>query len=160
MSIIKNQTKGYYNILNDLMDKWLRIIGPGAFIVYQELIRFCKGGEKIPFPNVTAVDWAAWIGMSYPSFLKNIKILEDHGLIKVYRGQNKSRFVKESNMYEICVMPEVTDGMIKRSKVSFFKDSVRFGDPLRNEPMFKHKEDSPYKNFLHPYTFLTNFLYT
>ena len=143
---LKNHKKGYYHIENDLLDKWLRIIGPGAFIVYQELVRFCPGGLHIPFPTVTMIDWAAWVGMSYPSFSKHIDTLEEFGLIKIIRGRNKSRFVKESNKYEILPLPEVTPDDVEGVKP--FPKGVRFGDQLRGERIFKTEEDSPYKESL------------
>jgi len=143
---LKNKNKGFFYAQNDLLDKWLRIIGPGAFIVYLELIRFCPGSSHIPFPTVTAQDWAAWIGISYPSFLKHINSLEQHGLIQVHRARNKSQFVKESHEYEILPLPEITKA--QKATVEKFPEYIRFGDPVYDEPIFRNRQDSPYKNSL------------
>ena len=147
ISGIKNSEPGYFHIKNDLLDKWLRIIGPGAFIVYQEFVRFCPGGKDTPFPNVSMIDWAAWIGISYLSFSKHIETLEKYGLIKIIQGRNKSRFVKESHKYEILPLPEVMIDDAKKTK-PFPKGVKHFGDLLRGENIFKTKEDSPYKEFI------------
>jgi hypothetical protein len=132
---LKNHKKGYFNVENNLLDKWLRIIGPGAFITYQELNRFCRGGEHIPFPNVTMKDWATWIGISRQSFILHIKTLETHGLIVVLPGNNPSGFIKEANRYEILELPEPTADDLET--VSNFPKNCHFGDPLRGEPLFR-----------------------
>jgi hypothetical protein len=137
---LKNYKRGYFLIENILLDKWLRIIGPGAYIVYQELNRFCRGGERIPFPNVTANDWGKWIGISHISFLKHIKTLEKYGLIKVTAQRYKDTRLRKGNKYEILPLEDPSEKDLH--DIEPFDDS-RFGDPLLDRPMFlKHDNET------------------
>jgi len=130
--IVNKIRHGFYLMENEVLDKWVRVIGPGAFMVYNLLRRFCKPGEVQPFPQVRVEDWAAWLGISGVAFMKHIATLGRWDLITVSRKNARAKYT-----YVINPVPSLPKKA--RQQVTRFPANIRFGDPLWDEPMFTHK---------------------
>jgi hypothetical protein len=135
----KGRDAGWYLSSNALTDKWARIIGPQAFLIYHTFKSLCRGQEERPFPRVRQVDWAEYMGMGLQVYQRSLKILTGVGLLSVIqptgedRLQHKPSKIILNDLEAVSITPELLTTM----KVKRFSDSCRFNDPLFDSPVWQ-----------------------
>lgn len=93
---------GWFQTDNDLVDKWIRIIGPIAFTVFCLFDRACKGGESFVYPQrISQKEWAEWIGIAPDTFARAIQTLENVGLLEVKRPVGRARILGVPYRYKL-----------------------------------------------------------
>lgn len=97
---------------NIIIDKYLTIIGPAAYVIYSVLIRRSRDGYS--FPGLSHLQEVS--GLSRNTVIKAIETLEEEGLINVVRPNRKGG--RTSNEYWIL---EVSNNDIVESSSSLIE---------------------------------------
>jgi len=144
MTTIIDENKGFTIIDNNILDRWLRIIGPGPYMVYSVLKRMCRGNSQIVFPHVSQYDWSQYIGISELSFKNHINTLSNHRLIECEIPKSSERRKGFTAKY-ILTSPEKwcckEEDMPKP-----INSNCKFHDPIYEpeQPLFRGKENDYY----------------
>ena len=143
----KGRDAGWYHASNILTDKWARIVGPQAFLIFHTFKSLCKGQEERPFPRVRQQDWAEFMGMGHQVYQRNLKLLVDVGLVDVILPTGEDRIDRKPSRIILADPDEVpiTREVLDRLSIKPMSNSCRFNDPLFEpdvwkQSMFRTKE--------------------
>ena len=97
---------GYLIIPNYFLKKWVRILGVGPVVLYQELLTYCHKEKTIAWPTIDSL--CQQMGIAKTTLLRYQNTLIKFGLIKnITRGKSTTGHYK-NNIYQITSLEELS----------------------------------------------------
>ncbi len=106
-----NQTKsskeGYIIVTNYFLKKWVKVLGVGPVVLYEELLAYCHKGKYIAWPTLNSL--CQQMGIAKTTLLRYQDTLLRFGLIKnITRGKSTTGHYR-NNIYQITPLEELTE---------------------------------------------------
>ncbi|MBA7519970.1 hypothetical protein ES705_12058 [subsurface metagenome] len=106
-----NQTKsseeGYIIVPNYFLKKWVKVLGVGPVVLYEELLTYCHKGKYIAWPTIDSL--CEQMGIAKTTLLRYQDTLLRFGLIKnITRGKSTTGHYR-NNIYQITPLEELTE---------------------------------------------------
>ena len=95
----KETKEGYIIVPNTFLKKWVRVLGVGPVVLYQELLTYCHKEKTIAWPSLATLSYQ--LGISKNSLLNYRKILLKYGLIEKIVKRRTARGNYQSNVYKV-----------------------------------------------------------
>ena len=97
---------GYLIIPNYFLKKWVRVLGVGPVVLYQELLTYCHKEKTIAWPTINSL--CQEMGIAKTTLLRYQNTLIKFGLIKnITRGKSTTGHYK-NNIYQITSLEELS----------------------------------------------------
>ncbi len=108
--ILKKQNKsskeGYIIVTNYFLKKWVRVLGVGPVVLYQELLTYCHKEKYIAWPTINSL--CQQMGIAKTTLLRYQNTLIKFGLIKnITRGKSTTGHYR-NNIYQITSLEELS----------------------------------------------------
>jgi len=105
-----NQTKsskeGYIIIPNYFLKEWVKVLGVGPVVLYQELLTYCHKEKYIAWPTIDSL--CQQMGIAKTTLLRYQNTLVKFGLIKnITRGKSTTGHYR-NNIYQVISLEELT----------------------------------------------------
>src|SRR4030042_4680212 len=102
----KSSKEGYIIVPNCFLKKWVRVLGVGPVVLYQELLTFCHKEKYIAWPTINSL--CQQMGIAKTALLRYQNTLIKFGLIKkIARGKSTTGHYK-NNIYRITSLEELS----------------------------------------------------
>jgi predicted transcriptional regulator len=102
----KEKKEGYIIVTNYFLKKWVRILGVGPVVLYEELLTYCHKGKYIAWPTINTL--CQEMGIAKTTLLRYQNTLLRFGLIKnVTRGKSTTGHYR-NNIYQITSIEELS----------------------------------------------------
>jgi len=103
----KSSKEGYIIVPNTFLKKWVRVLGVGPVVLYQELLTYCHKEKTIAWPTIYSL--CHEMGIAKTTLLRYQNTLIKFGLIKnITRGKSTTGHYK-NNIYRITSLEELTE---------------------------------------------------
>ena len=110
----KSSKEGYIIVPNYFLKKWVRVLGVGPVVLYQELLTYCHKEKTIAWPTIHSL--CQEMGIAKTTLLRYQNTLIKFGLIKnITRGKSTTGHYK-NNIYQITSLEELSEPS-KSSKI-------------------------------------------
>lgn len=129
-TIIKDRSTGYYIVKNVIVDKWLRVVGPDAFVVWHLFKSMCKGNSEVVFLKVRQKDWAEYCGIGLQRFQRALKRLSEVELLFIELPIGEDRLRHYATTYVLNELPDQVPEEFIKPNIKPFTPDCRFIDPL------------------------------
>jgi len=105
-----NQTKlgkeGYIIVTNYFLKKWVKVLGVGPVVLYEELLTYCHKEKYIAWPTINSL--CQQMGIAKTTLLRYQNTLIKFGLIKnITRGKSTTGHYR-NNIYQITPLEELS----------------------------------------------------
>lgn len=98
---------GYIIVTNCFLKKWVKVLGVGPVVLYQELLTYCHKGKYIAWPTIGSL--CQQMGIAKTTLLRYQDTLIRFGLIKnITRGKSTTGHYR-NNIYQIIPLEELTE---------------------------------------------------
>ena len=102
----KSSKEGYIIVPNYFLKKWVRVLGVGPVVLYQELLTYCHKEKTIAWPTIHSL--CQEMGIAKTTLLRYQNTLIKFGLIKnITRGKSTTGHYK-NNIYQITSLEELS----------------------------------------------------
>jgi len=102
----KSSKKGYIIVPNYFLKKWVRVLGVGPVVLYQELLTYCHKEKDIVWPTINSL--CQQMGIAKTTLLRYQNTLIRFGLIKnISRGKSSAGHYK-NNIYQMTSLEELS----------------------------------------------------
>jgi len=102
----KSSKEGYIIVPNTFLKKWVRVLGVGPVVLYQELLTYCHKEKDIAWPTINSL--CQHMGIAKTTLLRYQNILIRFGLIKnISRGKSTTGHYK-NNIYRMTSLKELS----------------------------------------------------
>ena len=139
---LNNQTKsskeGYIIVTNYFLKKWVKILGVGPVVLYQELLTYCHKEKYIAWPTINSL--CQQMGIAKTTLLRYQNTLIKFGLIKnITRGKSTTGHYR-NNIYQITSIEElskhpdpvkITDFLGSKMKPDRFQNDTSIGSNMK-----------------------------
>ena len=126
----KSSKEGYIIVPNYFLKKWVRVLGVGPVVLYQELHTYCHKGKTIAWPTIHSL--CQQMGIAKTTLLRYQNTLIKFGLIKnITRGKSTTGHYK-NNIYRITPLEELS-GHPDPDKIIDFLGSKMKPDRYQND---------------------------
>jgi len=126
----KSSKEGYIIIPNYFLKKWVRVLGVGPVVLYQELLTYCHKEKYIAWPTINSL--CQQMGIAKTTLLRYQNTLIKFGLIKnIARGKSTTGHYK-NNIYRITSLEELS-GHPDPDKIIDFLGSKMKPDRYQND---------------------------
>ena len=95
----KSDKEGYIVVTNHFLKKWVRILGVGPVVLYQELLTYCHKGKYIAWPTIDSL--CQQMGIAKTTLLRYQNTLLRFGLIKNIRRSKSTIGNYRRNIYQV-----------------------------------------------------------
>jgi len=103
----EEKKEGYIIVTNYFLKKWVRVLGVGPFVLYQELLTYCHKEKYIAWPTIDSL--CQQMGIAKTTLLRYQNTLIKFGLIKnITRGKSTTGHYK-NNIYQIASIEELSE---------------------------------------------------
>jgi len=103
----KERKEGYIIVPHYFLKKWVRVLGVGPFVLYQELLTYCHKEKYIAWPTINSL--CQQMGIAKTTLLRYQNTLIKFGLIKnITRGKSTTGHYK-NNIYQITSLEELSE---------------------------------------------------
>jgi len=103
----EEKKEGYIIVTNYFLKKWVRVLGVGPFVLYQELLTYCHKEKYIVWPTINSL--CQQMGIAKTTLLRYQNTLIKFGLIKnITRGKSTTGHYK-NNIYQIASLEELSE---------------------------------------------------
>jgi len=103
----KEKKEGYIIVTNHFLNKWIKILGVGPVVLYQELLTYCHKEKYIAWPTINSL--CQQMGIAKTTLLRYQNTLIKFGLIKnITRGKSTTGHYK-NNIYQITPLEELKE---------------------------------------------------
>jgi len=100
------EKEGYIIVPNYFLKKWVKVLGVGPVVLYQELLTYCHKEKYIAWPTIDSL--CQEMGIAKTTLLRYQNTLIKFGLIKnITRGKSTTGHYK-NNIYQITSMEELS----------------------------------------------------
>lgn len=97
---------GYIIVTNYFLKKWVKVLGVGPVVLYQELLTYCHKGKYIAWPTIDSL--CEQMGIAKTTLLRYQDTLIRFGLIKnITRGKSTTGHYR-NNIYQITPLEELS----------------------------------------------------
>jgi len=126
----RERKEGYIIVPHYFLKKWVRILGVGPFVLYQELLTYCHKEKYIAWPTINSL--CQQMGIAKTTLLRYQNTLLRFGLIKnITRGKSTTGHYK-NNIYQITSLEELS-GHPDPGKIIDFVGSKMKPDRYQND---------------------------
>src|SRR5665648_157927 len=102
----EEKKEGYIIVPNYFLKKWVKILGVGPVVLYQELLTYCHKEKYIAWPTIDSL--CQQMGIAKTTLLRYQNTLVKFGLIKnVTRGKSTTGHYR-NNIYQVISLEELT----------------------------------------------------
>ena len=102
----KEIKEGYIIVPNYFLKKWVRVLGVGPVVLYQELLTYCHKEKYIAWPTINSL--CQQMGIAKTTLLRYQNTLVKFGLIKnITRGKSITGHYR-NNIYQITFIEELS----------------------------------------------------
>ena len=102
----KSSKEGYIIVPNYFLKKWVRVLGVGPVVLYQELLTYCHKEKYIAWPTINSL--YQQMGIAKTTLLRYQNTLIKFGLIKnITRGKSTTGHYR-NNIYQITSLEELS----------------------------------------------------
>jgi len=102
----KERKEGYIIVTNYFLKKWVRVLGVGPVVLYQELLTYCHKEKYIAWPTINSL--CQQMGIAKTTLLRYQNTLIKFGLIKnITRGKSTTGHYR-NNIYQITSIEELS----------------------------------------------------
>jgi len=127
---VKSSKEGYIIVPNYFLKKWVRVLGVGPVVLYQELLTYCHKEKTIAWPTIHSL--CQEMGIAKTTLLRYQNTLIKFGLIKnITRGKWTTGHYK-NNIYQITPLEELS-GCPDPGKIIDFIGSEMKPDRYQND---------------------------
>jgi len=126
----KSSKEGYIIVPNYFLKKWVKVLGVGPVVLYQELLTYCHKEKYIAWPTIDSL--CEQMGVAKTTLLRYQNTLIKFGLIKnITRGKSTTGHYK-NNIYQITTIEELSEHP-DPSKIIDFLGSKMKPDRFQND---------------------------
>ena len=98
--------EGYIIVTNYFLKKWVRVLGVGPVVLYEELLTYCHKEKYIAWPTINSL--CQQMGIAKTTLLRYQNTLIKFGLIKnITRGKSTTGHYR-NNIYQITSLEELS----------------------------------------------------
>jgi len=102
----KSSKEGYIIVPNYFLREWVRVLGVGPVVLYQELLTYCHKEKDIAWPTINSL--CQQMGIAKTTLLRYQNTLIKFALIKnITRGKSTTGHYK-NNIYQITSLEELS----------------------------------------------------
>ena len=102
----EEKKEGYIIVPNYFLKKWVKVLGVGPIVLYQELLTYCHKEKYIAWPTIDSL--CQEMGIAKTTLLRYQNALIKFGLIKnVTRGKSTTGHYR-NNIYQVISLEELT----------------------------------------------------
>ncbi|MBA7622462.1 hypothetical protein ES703_29839 [subsurface metagenome] len=103
----EEKKEGYIIVTNYFLKKWVKVLGVGPVVLYEELLTYCHKGKYIAWPTINSL--CQQMGIAKTTLLRYQDTLIKFGLIKnITRGKSTTGHYR-NNIYQITPLEELTE---------------------------------------------------
>lgn len=103
----KSSKEGYIIVTNYFLKKWVKVLGVGPVVLYQELLTYCHKEKYIAWPTIDSL--CQQMGIAKTTLLRYQNTLIKFGLIKnITRGKSTTGHYR-NNIYQITSLEELSE---------------------------------------------------
>ncbi len=124
------EKEGYIIVPNYFLKKWVRVLGVGPIVLYEELLTYCHKGKYIAWPTLNTL--CQEMGIAKTTLLRYQNTLLKFGLIKNIRRSKSTTGHYRNNIYQITPLEELT-GPPDPEKIIDFIGSKMKPDRYQND---------------------------
>ena len=124
------EKEGYIIVPNYFLKEWVRVLGVGPIVLYQELLTYCHKGKYIAWPTIDSL--CQEMGIAKTTLLRYQNTLLKFGLIKNIRRGKSTTGHHRNNIYQITPLEELT-GPPDPGKIIDFIGSKMKPDRYQND---------------------------
>jgi len=126
----KSSKEGYIIVPNYFLKKWVRVLGVGPVVLYQELLTYCHKEKYIAWPTIDSL--CEQMGIAKTTLLRYQNTLIKFGLIKnITRGKSTTGHYR-NNIYQITSLEELSKHR-DPGKIIDFLGSKMIPDRFQND---------------------------
>ena len=102
----EEKKEGYIIVTNYFLKKWVKVLGVGPVVLYEELLTYCHKGKYIAWPTINSL--CQQMGIAKTTLLRYQDTLIKFGLIKnITRGKSTTGHYR-NNIYQITPLEELS----------------------------------------------------
>ncbi len=102
----EEKKEGYIIVPNYFLKKWVRVLGVGPVVLYQELLTYCHKEKYVAWPTINSL--CQQMGIAKTTLLRYQNTLIKFGLIKnITRGKSTTGHYR-NNIYQIISLEELS----------------------------------------------------
>ena len=102
----KSSKEGYIIVTNYFLKKWVKVLGVGPVVLYEELLTYCHKEKYIAWPTINSL--CQQMGIAKTTLLRYQNTLIKFGLIKnITRGKSTTGHYR-NNIYKIISLEELS----------------------------------------------------
>jgi hypothetical protein len=103
----EEKKEGYIIVTNYFLKKWVRVLGVGPIVLYEELLTYCHKGKYIAWPTLNTL--CQEMGIAKTTLLRYQNTLIKFGLIKnISRGKSTTGHYR-NNIYQVTPLEKIPD---------------------------------------------------
>jgi len=103
----EEKKEGYIIVTNYFLKKWVKVLGVGPVVLYEELLTYCHKGKYIAWPTINSL--CQQMGIAKTTLLRYQDTLIKFGLIKnITRGKSTTGHYR-NNIYQITPLEELKE---------------------------------------------------
>lgn len=129
----RSSFNGYIIIPNYFLKKWIRVIGIGPALLYQELLTYCHKEKYIAWPSLNSL--SQQMGIAKTTLLRYQNTLIKFGLIKNITKNRDITGHNKNNVYKITPLKELPEDP-NPDKIKDIPGSKMIPDNAHNECKF------------------------
>ncbi len=103
----KERKEGFIIVPNYFLKKWVKILGVGPVVLYQELLTYCHKGKYIAWPTIDSL--CQEMGIAKTTLLRYQNTLIRFGLIKNIARAKSTTGHYRNNIYQVTPLEELPD---------------------------------------------------
>jgi len=126
----KEKKEGYVVVPNYFLKKWVRVLGVGPVVLYQELLTYCHKEKYIAWPTINSL--CEQMGIAKTTLFRYQNTLVKFGLIKNIRRGKSTTGHYRNNIYQITPLEELS-GHPDPGKIIDFVGSKMKPDRYQND---------------------------
>ena len=102
----EEKKEGYIIVTNYFLKKWVKVLGVGPVVLYEELLTYCHKEKYIAWPTINSL--CQQMGIAKTTLLRYQDTLLKFGLIKnITRGKSTTGHYR-NNIYQITPLEELS----------------------------------------------------
>jgi len=102
----EEKKEGYIIVTNYFLKKWVRVLGVGPIVLYQELLTYCHKEKDIAWPTIDSL--CQQMGIAKTTLLRYQNTLIKFGLIKNIRRAKSTTGHYRNNIYQVTSIEELS----------------------------------------------------
>src|SRR5665648_680391 len=102
----EEKKEGYIIVPNYFLKKWVKVLGVGPVVLYQELLTYCHKGKYIAWPTIDSL--CQEMGIAKTTLLRYQNTLNRFGLIKNISRSKSTTGHYKNNVYQIIPLEKLS----------------------------------------------------